>query len=70
MVNAFHSLGIGTCYIQFSNSVKEEEQLKKMNGIPSNERIAVILFAGYYDEKSIFTISPRKSFKEYFTEHI
>ena len=70
LVNAFHSLGIGTCYIQFSNSVKEEEQLKKMNGIPSNERIAVILFAGYYDEKSIFTISPRKSFKEYFTEHI
>ena len=27
LVNAFHSLGIGTCYIQFSNSVKKEEQL-------------------------------------------
>ena len=69
LVNAFHSLGIGTCYIQFANSVKEEEDLKKMNGIPSYERIAVILFAGYYDEKSIFAVSPRKSVEEYFTEH-
>ena len=69
LVNAFHSLGIGTCFIQFANSVAEEEALKKMNGIPSYERIAVILFAGYYDEKSIFAVSPRKDFEEYFTEH-
>lgn len=69
LVNALHSLGIGTCFIQFGNSVKQEEELKKMNGIPSHERIAVILFAGYYDNLSIFTISPRKKFEEYFTEH-
>ena len=68
-VNALHSLGIGTCFIQFSNSVEEEEKLKKMNKIPSNERIAVILFAGYYDEKSIFCVSPRKNFEEYFILH-
>jgi nitroreductase len=68
-VNALHSLGIGTCFIQFSNSVKEEEKLKKINEIPSNERIAVILFAGYYDDKSIFCVSPRKDFEEYFTLH-
>jgi nitroreductase len=69
LVNAFHSLGIGTCFIQFANSVKEEEDLKKLNDIPSHERIAVILYAGYYDEKSIFAVSPRKDFEEYFTEH-
>ena len=68
-VNALHSLGIGTCFIQFSNSVKEEEKLKKLNEIPSNERIAVILYAGYYDDKSIFCASPRKDFEEYFTLH-
>ena len=68
-VNAFHSLGIGTCYIQFCNSVEKEEKLKKLNEIPSNERIAVILYAGYYDDKSIFCVSPRKDFEEYFTLH-
>ena len=68
-VNALHSLGIGTCFIQFSNSVEEEEKLKEINEIPSNERIAVILYAGYYDKKSIFCLSPRKDFKEYFKLH-
>ena len=68
-VNALHSLGIGTCFIQFSNSVEAEEKLKNLNKIPSNERIAVILFAGYYDEKSIFCVSPRKDLEEYFTVH-
>ena len=69
LVNAFHSLGIGTCFIQFANSVKDEEELKKKNDIPECERIAVILFAGYYDEKSIFAVSPRKDLKELLYEH-
>ena len=68
-VNALHSLGIGTCFIQFSNSVEEEEKLKKINEIPSNERIAVILYAGYYDEKSIFCVSPRKDSEDIFKIH-
>ena len=69
LVNAFHSLGIGTCFIQFANSVKDEEDLKKMNDIPEYERIAVILYAGYYDEKSIFAVSPRKNVDELLIEH-
>ena len=69
LVNAFHSLGIGTCFIQFANSVKDEEDLKRMNQIPEYERIAVILYAGYYDEKSIFAVSPRKNVSELLIEH-
>ena len=69
LVNAFHSIGIGTCFIQFANTVEEEEKLKNINKIPSNERIAVILFAGYYDEKSIVTYSPRKEFNDYLILH-
>jgi len=69
LVNAFHSLGIGTCFIQFANSVKDEDDLKRKNEIPEYERIAVILFAGYYDEKSIFAVSPRKDVKELLVEH-
>ena len=69
LVNAFHSLGIGTCFIQFSNPIESEEKLKELNGIPPHERIAVILYAGYYDDKSIFAVSPRKEYEDYFTEH-
>ena len=69
LINSFHSLGIGTCLIQFANSVDDEEKLKRLNDVPSNERIAVILYAGYYDEKSIFTVSPRKPFEDIFKEH-
>jgi nitroreductase len=69
LVNAFHSLGIGTCFIQFANSVKDEDNLKRKNEIPEYERIAVILFAGYYDEKSIFAVSPRKNVSELLIEH-
>ena len=56
--------------IDLDNPTKQEEELKRLNGIPSYERIAVILYAGYYDEKSIFAVSPRKDFEEYYTEHI
>ena len=69
LINAFHSLGIGTCFIEFANSSKDEEELKKMNDIPEYERIAVIIFAGYYDEKSIFTVSPRKNIEDILIEH-
>ena len=69
LVNAFHSLGIGTCFIQFANPVDQEEKLKQLNDIPSNERIAVILYAWYYDEKSIFAVSPRRDFEDIFIEH-
>jgi len=69
LVNAFHSLGIGTCFIQFNNPSKEEEKLKELNEIPPNERIAVILYAGYYDDKTIFNVSPRRDFEDYFVEH-
>ena len=48
-VNALHSLGIGSCFVQFGNTNKEEEKVKKILNIPSNERIAVLLSAGYYD---------------------
>lgn len=69
LINSFHSLGIGTCLIQFSNTDKEEETLKEINNIPPNERIAVILFAGYYADKSIVTYSQRKEYFHYLKLH-
>lgn len=59
-VNALHSLGIGTCLLQSSNTYEEEQNLKDKLGICSSERIAVIISAGYYDDVSIITNSIRK----------
>ena len=69
LINSFHSLGIGTCLIQFANTVDEEEILKEINNIPPNERIAVILFAGYYADKSIVAYSQRKEYYHYLKLH-
>ena len=66
-VNALHSLGIGSCFIQFGNSVKEEEMIKEELKIPQNERIAVLLAAGYYNDKNIITKSPRKNFEDLYS---
>lgn len=60
LVNALHSQGIGSCFCQFGNSTKQEEQLKRLLNIPASERIAVIIAAGYYCDESIIPYSPRK----------
>lgn len=64
LVNALHSQGIGSCFCQFGNSTKQEEQLKKLLDIPASERIAVILSAGYYCDKSTIPYSPRKKIED------
>lgn len=65
-INALHSLGIGSCCIQFGNSFKEEKEFKKLLNIPSSERVAVIITAGYYDEISKIPYSTRKPIEEVF----
>lgn len=67
-VNALHSLGIGSCFIQFGNSFKEEIIFKEELNIPNSERVAVIITAGYYDEVSRIPYSTRKPFEEIFRE--
>lgn len=67
-VNALHSLGIGSCCIQFGNNFKEEQEFKKLLNIPNNERIGVIVTAGYYDEVSRIPYSTRKPIDEIYRE--
>ncbi len=67
-INALHSLGIGTCPIQFGNSFKQEMEFKKLLNISKSERIAVIVTAGYYDDTSKIPYSSRKPIKEIFEE--
>ena len=67
-INALHSLGIGSCCIQFGNSFKEEVKFKKLLNIPKNERVAVIVTAGYYDKVSRIPYSTRKPIDEIYRE--
>ena len=65
-VNALHSQGIGSCFVQFGNSKKDENIIKKICGISSSERIAVLVSAGYYEENISAPKSPRKDKKDVF----
>lgn len=67
-INALHSIGIGSCCIQFGNTFKEEQEFKKLLNIPNNERIGVIVTAGYYDEVSRIPYSTRKPIEEIYRE--
>lgn len=63
-VNSLHSLGIGSCFIQFGNPSDEEQELKKVLSIPDNEGVAVMIAAGYYKNKMTVTYSSRKNIDE------
>lgn len=67
LVNALHSLGIGSCFCQFGNSTSEEEAIKKDLGISKSERIAVLIACGYYCDENRIPCSPRKEISEYLT---
>ena len=60
LVNALHSMGIGSCFCQFGNSVKDEETVKRILDISPSERVAVFISAGYYCDEMLIPYSPRK----------
>lgn len=63
-VNELHNLNIGSCFLQWGNTTKDEENIKKVLEIPDNERIGIIIGAGYYTDKSVVPCSQRKSVSE------
>ena len=67
-VNALHSIGIGSCCIQWGNTFKEEQDFKKLLNIPNTERVAIIVTFGYYDEVSRIPYSTRKPIEEIYSE--
>lgn len=67
-VNSLHSLGIGSCFLEYSNGKKEEEEMKKILNIPNNEKVAIVIAAGYYPEKSLIPCSTRKPIEEIYRE--
>ena len=69
LVNSLHSVGIGTCFLQFANTSKEEKMLKEKLKIPKSERIAVCISCGYYTKENRIPVSCRKETEEVFIIH-
>ena len=67
-VNALHSRKIGSCFIQWANSNKEEATLKRQLGLNDSERIGVVVVAGAYPEEFDVPASRRKSISEVLDE--
>ena len=68
LINAMHSLGIGSRFCEFQQPIKKEIALKKALNIPESERVAVAIMAGYYPDKNKVYISPRIATKEIYRE--
>ena len=68
LVNSLHSLGVGSCFLEYSNSLCEENSMKELLKIPSCEKIAIVIAAGYYPEESIIPCSTRKPIDEIYRE--
>ena len=68
LVNALHSLGIGSCFLEFNDTYKEENEYKKILNIPDCEKVAVVIAAGYYPEESVIPKSTRKPLEEIYRE--
>lgn len=64
LINALHNKGIGSCFIQYANLLKEESEMKKEIGIPANERIAVLIAFGKYNDNYFVPKSTRKNAKD------
>lgn len=64
LVNGLQHKGIGSCILQWGNSIEEENMVKLRLTIPARERIATIVAAGYYPEETVIPISARKKTTE------
>lgn len=63
-VEALHSLGIGSCIMQWFAFSKNEKKLKKILGISSSEAIIAVVCLGYYPERMKCICAQRKSSSE------
>lgn len=64
---AIHSLGMGSCIMQWKAFHKNEPELKKALGITKNEAIIAVIGCGHYQEESKVICASRKSVTETLT---
>lgn len=68
LVLALHSLGIGSCIMQWKAFYRTEKELKNLLGISDHEAIIAVIGCGHYREETRCSCAQRKSAAE--TLHI
>lgn len=64
LVYALHSLGLGTCCLNWSVEYKKDKALKQAADIPDTELIMMMIAVGHLPEKLKIAQSPRKPLDE------
>ena len=60
-----HSLGIGSCMLQWTTNLKNERELRKILNIPENEQIVLSLAIGYYKNNYKRLVATRKNISDF-----
>lgn len=64
LVYALHSLGLGTCCLNWSAEYKIDRQLRQAANIPNSEVVIMMIAVGHIPERLLVAQSPRKSIEE------
>lgn len=68
LIQAFHSLGIGTCCLNWSVSPKRDKQLRKLFNIDPSHTIIMMLAVGYPKSENFVCVSKRRPIDTFLKE--
>ncbi|KJZ04354.1 nitroreductase [Pseudoalteromonas sp. CO348] len=63
-IYSLHSLGVGSCCLNWSQMIKPDLALRKMYDLPDSNSVIMMLAIGYPKEENIVCVSPRRDIKE------
>lgn len=69
MVYALHSLGLGTCFLNWSKTTDHDAALRRLCDIPRNERVIVMIAVGQLPETLLVAESARLPLDAVLTVH-
>ena len=64
LVYALHSLGLGTCCLNWSAEYKRDRQLRQAAHIPDSEAVIMMIAVGHIPDRLLVAQSPRKTIEE------
>ena len=67
-VNGLHLRGIGSCFLQWSNTDEDAANVRTALSLPESECIGVVIAAGYYKYETIIPCSTKKQIKNVYQE--
>lgn len=68
LVYALHSLGLGTCFLNWSVEHGRDAELRRLTGIPDHEIVVVMIAVGHLPERFRVACSPRRPLEEVLVE--